>query len=271
VDERSVELARAWAVRFGLGSSAYLLACELFQRIAALARAHSRPLVVSMVCAWIAWTPSALGEATVSAASATCPALSATHTPATPPPGYAVLTEGYVSKACVLVMADDKVVPISTIPMAPVGTTMNVGGTALTGGDPVATVYQRTWDCCGILMTGLYTSLQWNAYGSYVVTTNQWNTTIYHQEAGGGGWRLDYQQLWYSAGCQNCASRTLSGKAGYAYRGVFDPTGLLYYNTDLNTMKGNGDGSWNCTYQYWWRASAPGWHVQNWCANGYNP
>lgn len=233
-------------------------------------RTHSRRVLLALLCVPIIWTPSGLGRTTAYAASASCPAITATHAPSMPPAGYAVLTEAFVSKACTLVMATDSVVPISTMPSAPAGTTVNVGGGG-TPGDPVATVYQRTWDCCGILMSGLYTSLQWNAYGSYVVTTNQWNTTTYHQEAGGGGWRLDYQQIWYSAGCQYCWSRTVSGKAGFAYRGVFDQTGLLYYNTYLNTMRGNGNGTWNCTWQYWWRNSAPGWHVQNWCANGYNP
>ncbi len=189
-----------------------------------------------------------------------------------PPRGYAVVTEGYVAKDCSFVLQPDRVVPIDQMPPSPSGPDYQISHGAVSAGDPEASVYQRSWDCCGIQMNALYTTLVWNAYGSYVYTTNQWNTTMYHTELPPSrGWWLDYQSLWYSSGCEGCYSITLSGQAGFHYQGVFDPTGTLYYNTYLNTMQGNGNGTWHCTMQLWWRLSAPGWHPQQWCGNGYNP
>jgi hypothetical protein len=76
------------------------------------------------------------------------------------------------------VFRPDQIVPISQMPATPSGPRYQMSHGRVSAGDPEAMVYQRTWDCCGILMTGLYTTLVWNAYGSYVYTTNQWNTTV---------------------------------------------------------------------------------------------
>jgi len=133
-------------------------------------------------------------------------------------------------------------------------------------GDPVATVYQRTWDCCGILMTALYTTLDWTATGSAVYPNNQYNTVIYHREAGGSsGWNLSYQNLSYTGGCAGCWSASLNGNAEYWYQGVLDPSGQLFDNQYHNWMTGYGDGSWYCSYWYQWKNGAPGWSEQAWC------
>ena len=230
-----------------------------------------RSLVVLILVA-VLMTGPVIGSTTAAAGNVSCPALGAVRSVPMPARGFAVVSEGTVTADCRLVFAPDRVVPISQMPAAPSGPQYVSGHGRVSAGDPEATVYQRSWDCCNILMNALYTTLVWNAYGSYVYTTNQWNTTVYHTELWPSrGWWLDYQQLWYSNGCQYCWSRTISGKAGFGYQGVFDPTGTVYYNTYLNTMQGNGDGSWYCTWQFWWRNSAPGWKPQNWCANGYNP
>jgi hypothetical protein len=173
-----------------------------------------------------------------------------------------------------------EIVRAKTVPLAQAPVSLSGGSVfgkshhAHKAGDPVATVYNRTWDFNGFYqLNALYTSYDWSYDGNIVWSNNQWNTTWYHTEAWPSrGWWLDWQQLYYSAGCDfYCWSRTLTGRAGFGYQGVFDPTGLLFYNTYTNTMEGQADGSYRCTYYVDWRHSAPGWHYQQWCAYGYNP
>jgi len=140
-------------------------------------------------------------------------------------------------------------------------------------GSAIGTTYNRSWDCCGILMNALYTSLDFS-WDDFVVTsvTNQWNTTVYHTEAPPSrGWYLDWQQLFYDSGCLGCSSLRLRGQAGFGYQGVFDPSGTLFYNTYDNTMTGYANGAIFGTYSVTWRNSAPGWHVQQWYAYGCAP
>lgn len=116
-------------------------------------------------------------------------------------------------------------------------------------------------------MNSLGTTIQWQAVYGAVYTYGQYNTTTYHTEAPPSrGWWLDYQTLQYTGGCYGCSSRTLTGKAGFGYQGVFDPTGTLFYNSYVNTVTAYGDGSGTCTHTYSWRHSIPGWHPQQWCS-----
>ena len=212
-------------------------------------------------------------SAPASAGSQLCPPQTITASSGDVGLNFAALLEVSVRDDCTVAVSPVKVVPLAQAPISlPGGSVFGKSHAAHKTGDPVATVYNRSWDCCGIQMNALYTSYDWSDNGSVVTTSNnQWNTTWYHTEAWPSrGWWLDYQQLYYSAGCNGCTSRTLTGKAGFAYQGVFDPTGTLFYNTYVNTMRGQGNGGYYCTYSVNWRHSAPGWHSQQWCAFGYN-
>jgi hypothetical protein len=207
------------------------------------------------------------------AAQTICPERTFTQSMPVAPRNFASVADVYVRDDCSLDIRAPRVVPVSQAPVAVQGGSIWGRGTGPhASGDPIATVYIRSWDCCGIQMNALYTTYDWSDNG-YVVTAsnNQWNTTFYHTEHWPSrGWWLDYQQLYYSAGCNGCFSRTLTGRAGFHYQGVFDPTGLLFYNDYHNTMQGQGNGGYSCTWSVTWRHSAPGWHAQPWCAYGYN-
>ena len=229
----------------------------------------------------------ALAVTVIAFSSAPAPAMAAAPLPSThgcgsvgqhgvlprPPSGMASLVEATLGPDCRLHVSAVQVVELGSIPSGPA----SGSGTyfyhqdphTFVPGDPVATVYQRTWDCCNILMTALYTTFDWTATGSAVYANNQYNTVIYHREAGNvGGWNLDYQTLTYHGGCNGCWSATLHGEAGYWYQGSLDWSGQLFYNSYSNDMFGYGDGSWGCNYSWYWRNGAPGWSQQSWCANG---
>jgi len=193
------------------------------------------------------------------AANKVCPGLTRTFVLAVPPKGFARFSEIRVLDNCNIVASAPVLVPLSQAPATMQAKSGN--------GDPSYTAYQRSWDCCGILMNSLSTTLQWQAVYGGVYPYNQFNATTYHTEPPPSrGWWLDYQNLQYTGGCTGCSSDTLTGKAGFGYQGVFDPTGTLYYNSYVNSVTAYGDGHGSCSYTLSWRHSIPGWHPQQWCA-----
>ena len=176
-----------------------------------------------------------------------------------PPAGFARMAEWQVAANCSLVRLPDKIVALSSITRDPqLDIIAKRWGKPSSGGDPTATVYQRSWDCCGNMMNALYTSLQWSTSGGGVYPVNQWNTTIYLND----GWYLDYQNLQYTYGTVGGPEVDLNGNAGYGWSwGGF-------YNSYQNWLYAFGDGHYTCNYFYSWQNSAPGWTEQAWCAYG---
>lgn len=61
--------------------------------------------------------------------------------------------------------------------------------------------------------------------------------------------------------------RTYRGHQGYGYKGGFDCGGNDCYNSYWNTITGNSNGNWSCSYTYSWRKSL-GFQYQAWCGSG---
>ncbi len=139
---------------------------------------------------------------------------------------------------------------------------------------------QRSWDCCGIEMNEYWTQFSWsNCSGGlcspYIRTYSgqdggKWATELL---TCGPGWsRVSSDHyLYISSGGVGYTSVTLSGHQGYSYRGRFDCGGSNYYNSYWNSITGQANGNWVCSYSYSWRNSFVGWHTQSWCGSGAYP
>lgn len=246
-------------------------------------RTTSTLLATSIACAGLFAPVSSADASTLTAASGAstagrvCPGGSNTVTLPAAPLGEAWVVDGFIDGQCRLTKTVPRLVPIAAMPAlangARVSATNGVVRTSQSksSADPQATAYQRTWDRANLQLNALYTTMTWTATGCCVVSSGGFNTIQYKSEPRPyRGWYLSYQNLWWSGGCYGCASETLSGNAGYDYQGIFDPYGGTYHNTYLNQMTGKGYGGWSCTMSYGWRNSLI-WHIQWWCANGYNP
>src|SRR5579859_6502507 len=140
------------------------------------------PLLALLAPMW----PTPAG-ATSTSNTRSCPGESASGSLAMPPAGFARMAEWQVAANCSLVRLPDKIVALSSITKDPqLDIIAKRWGKPSSGGDPTATVYQRSWDCCGNMMNALYTSLQWSTSGGGVYPVNQWNPTIYLND----GWYL---------------------------------------------------------------------------------
>jgi hypothetical protein len=143
------------------------------------------------------------------------------------------------------------------------------GTTSVSSGDqPSRTVgvHQREWDCCGILMTeaDTYAYYTWN--GSAVTGYNAYNTASYHREnCPGCGWYVNDQWIHVIGGCAGCWNIDVQGHLSFGYKGIFDPGGGTYNNSYDDFLHVYGDGGWTCTYAFYPRNTAPGWHAQQWC------
>jgi hypothetical protein len=185
-----------------------------------------------------------------------------------PPPGMAATVTVVVGGDCLAHVSALRLVPLATIPDGGVTARSQASSASARAAAAGAVwgeqrgVYQRVWDCCGILMNEFDTIAYWQYNGGGVTYWSLHNAVAYHRETW-GGWSLQYQNAWLqgSSGYQV----NLAGNAGFNYQGIFDPTGNLFYNSYFNAIQVRGNGSWSCQWSYAWRNGAPGWHVQNWC------
>jgi len=149
--------------------------------------------------------------------------------------------------------------PVRTAPSAIVPSNADPGVPARVLSSSSTGATSRTYDCCGILLTQLRSSTSFSYNGSNVTSANGWSS-----EAHGTGW---YNTSLYSYFTNGLPSWSVQQRANgeWGYRGPFDPSGNLYYNTHVNTITMYGNGSWGCSISYYWRNGYPGWHTQDWC------
>lgn len=84
----------------------------------------------------------------------------------------------------------------------------------------------------------------------------------------GPGWYpVSSDHYFYYTGGVGYTSVTYRGHQGYGYKGGFDCGGNDYYNSYWNTITGNSNGNWSCSYSYSWRKSL-GFQYQAWCGSG---
>jgi hypothetical protein len=184
-----------------------------------------------------------------------------------PPSGMAATVVVVIGNDCAAHVSAVHLVPRASVPQ--VGAAVPEAASA-PGSSRAATVwstqhgvYQRVWDCCGILMNEFDTIAYWQYNGGWVNYWSLHNAVAYHRETF-GGWSLQYQNAWQQ--WSNGYQVNLAGNAGFSYQGIFDPTGAFFYNSYFNAIQVRGSGSWSCQWSYSWRNGAPGWHTQNWCS-----
>jgi len=204
-----------------------------------------------------------------------------------PQPGYVSIAETTINADCSTTTTAVRVAPLSqlepgvsqTEPSASSQVEGGVGGGAGNESSPPtasasapvwsteATVHQRLWDCCGILLNAFYTDVKWGFTGRAVSWYTGTDYERHHTEWPFPGW----YPLAHRICCGNQAGRwavSISGHIEFGYRGVFDPTGTWYYNTYDNLLIAYGNGGAACRYAYSFRHAFRGWHTQDWC--GYD-
>ena len=143
-----------------------------------------------------------------------------------PPPGMAATVNVVVGADCTAHVSAPRLVPLATIPAG--GTVRSQVTSASTRAAAASVwaeqrgVYQRVWDCCGILMNEFDTIAYWQYNGGAVTYWSLHNAVAYHRETW-GGWTLQYQNAWLQG--SNGYQVNLAGNAGFSYQGIFDPTG----------------------------------------------
>jgi hypothetical protein len=212
-----------------------------------------------------------------------CAALSGQGTLPLPPVGYVSIVEPVVTPACTVSQGPVEIVPANspliTSGAAPVTQNPSVfesagGGTRDALASQTATVHERSWDCCGVDMNELDTTLTWQYNGSTVQSSSTHDAVSYHTETtcfpnSKDGWYLIGQTDKYISGGVGQVGVGVQGKAAFGYNGFFnDCLNAGYVNTYTENMYGYYDGSYYCTYSYTWSASFPGWHSQDWCGYG---
>jgi len=201
-----------------------------------------------------------------------CPARTARGSMTMPPKGFAAVVTTTVEGDCSLITSHVHIVALGKLEKLAVRPEPQLHPTPARPASPAAsttqaTVHQRLWDIAGIRLNEFDTVASWQSGGGRITYYSAHNEVAYHRELI-GGWNLDYQNIWVASGGVNQGSVGFGANAGFSYRGLFDPTGSIFYNTYNNSLTAYWYGGWKCGWAYTWRNSFPGWHTQNWCAYG---
>lgn len=122
----------------------------------------------------------------------------------------------------------------------------------------------RLYDVIGLLLNEVYSDVCWSWNGTNVTGYSASGGYNYHPEytPAGPGWTPINPYNVQSNGCVGCSYVTIHQHTEFSYKGVFDPSGTLYYNTldDYENLFGSGTKS--CTFTFRYRNWYTGWH--NW-------
>jgi hypothetical protein len=121
------------------------------------------------------------------------------------------------------------------------------------------------YDCCNILMTALYTDSTATTSGGQVTASSTAISTHNNREPWDAGWSVAGTSG--TGGCSAaCAAATYTEHAEFSYQGIFDPTGVYYYNTHDSAVVLNGDGTATCTQSVTLKHTFVGWNWQHSCS-----
>lgn len=122
-------------------------------------------------------------------------------------------------------------------------------------------------DPIGIALNWVYADVCWSWNGSVVTSYSNnggWGAHAEYTPAGPGWTGLNaYNNK--TAGCVGCGSVSFRQHTEFSYRGVFDASGNLYYNTIDVYETINGSGSRTCAYTLVYRNWFSGWFTTNAC------
>ncbi len=204
------------------------------------------------------------------------------------PEGFVAVQTFTMTDDCHVVEGDVEIVPASELPPAaaegggqfswisdeaPPPDDVSALGTA-SGCCWGAYAVQRTWDCCGILLNEYWTEFDFNRCSGgfcspYLRTWSAQDGGKHTEGFCGPGWYpvSSDHALYRHSGGVGYTSVTIKGYQGYGYDGGFDCGGRDYYNKYWNTLTGNSNGNWSCSYTYSWKKSF-GFNYQAWCGSG---
>lgn len=239
-------------------------------------RAWCSAAMVTATVVMLALSLPSRASASASTPARSCPGIKLSVTMPKPATGYIARGSIKVEDDCSLSTTPIQIVPasdatpnrrISAAPLWSTGLNTVSGGTT----SPPPPVRMQTesavWDCCGIELTELHSNNAWNGDGS-IVTGYVISGSVYgHSEStpAGPGWTLTTGSNALYGGCAGCNVAQFHQHAEYAYKGVFDPTGNLYYNI-LDSYESNfGNGTWQCTLDWSARNTFPGWTWNHTC------
>jgi hypothetical protein len=180
----------------------------------------------------------------------TCGAIRLTGDLPVPPPGL-------VARRSVTVGADCRVVE---------GPVRLVAAPATKARLAAATYHTSSemYDCCGIVMSALYTDSTAATAGGQVTSSSTAISTHVNREPWNAGWSV--QTATSAGGCAAaCPSAEYTHHAEFSYQGIFDPTGNWYYNVHDSAVVLNGDGTATCRQSVTLRHSFVGWNWAHTC------
>ena len=122
------------------------------------------------------------------------------------------------------------------------------------------------YDCCGILMTALYSDSSWTTADGQVTGATVGTATAAHAEGGGNGWKL--VTVGTTGGCPAaCPSAAYQHHAEFSYKGFFDSSGTWYHNAHDTSVTLRGDGTYGCSFSVTLRHTFLGWHHVRGCSS----
>jgi hypothetical protein len=188
--------------------------------------------------------------ASASTPDQSCGALRLTGSLPAPPAGKAVRQSVTIGPDCQVITGPAKVVAASPA--------------ARTAAAAPFHTYSQMYDCCGIVMTALYTDSTATTAGGQVTSSSSTRSTHNNREPWNAGWSL--VSATGSGGCAGaCPAAEYNHHAEFSYQGIFDATGNWYYNVHDSKVVLNGDGTARCEQSVTLRHSFIGWNWVHGC------
>lgn len=175
-----------------------------------------------------------------------------------PPVGMSAEQNVTIGEDCLPHLSAVRFVPTSAQATQATQATAKARTAAATGTRQVSS-WSEMYDCCKILMTGLYTTSTWNTAGNQVTDAVTETRTANNREPWDAGWSLE------TSGKTEDGPR-VTAHAEFSYRGIFDATGLWYANTHDTSLLLKADGTASCEFDIKLRHTFVGWNSVRGCA-----
>ncbi|MGW2424539.1 hypothetical protein ACWC0C_35770 [Streptomyces sp. NPDC001709] len=196
-------------------------------------------------------------------AARSCGALRLTGSLPVPPAGLAVQQDVSIGADCRARLGAVRLVPVGRVAQAAPAHRATAAPAA--DGTHHVSGWNEMYDCCGIRMTGLYTTADWTTGGGRVVSAAADATEQYNREPWNAGWSP--ASSGHGADCTaDCAVSHTEAHADFSYRGIFDVTGNWYANSHHSYVDLGADGTASCRFDVELRHTFVGWNWRHGCA-----
>ncbi|GCB51416.1 hypothetical protein [Streptomyces sp. NL15-2K] len=176
-----------------------------------------------------------------------------------PPAGMSVRQTITIGEDCEL-----KTGPVHQVPASAAAESPARGIAAAPSAGRQLRSWNEMYDCCGIRMTGLYSTADWSTADGRVSTAATTATQEWNREPWNAGWSLksatDKQDC-----ATDCAVVNHEAHADFTYQGIFDTSGDRYANTHHSSVQLAGDGTADCAFDVELKNTFIGWNWQHGC------